>query len=43
MQANNDQQGARILPQAERPFFPGQAIRSLVEPSAWVETIRAAQ
>ncbi|MFZ0467989.1 MAG: endopeptidase La [Thiogranum sp.] len=32
-----------ILPQAERPFFPGQAIPLLVEPSAWEETIRAAQ
>jgi ATP-dependent Lon protease len=32
-----------VLPQAERPFFPGQAIPLLVEPSAWEETIRAAQ
>jgi ATP-dependent Lon protease len=32
-----------ILPQAERPFFPGQAIPLLVEPGAWEDTIRAAQ
>ncbi|MGW8310917.1 MAG: endopeptidase La [Thiogranum sp.] len=32
-----------ILPQAERPFFPGQAIPLLVEPSVWEETVRAAQ
>jgi len=32
-----------ILPQAERPFFPGQAIPLLVEPAAWEDTIRAAQ
>ena len=32
-----------ILPQTERPFFPGQAIPLLVDPEAWEETIRAAQ
>ena len=32
-----------ILPQAQRPFFPGQAIPLLVEPGAWEDTIRAAQ
>jgi ATP-dependent Lon protease len=32
-----------ILPQAERPFFPGQAIPLLVKPDAWEETIKAAQ
>jgi ATP-dependent Lon protease len=32
-----------ILPQSERPFFPGQAIPLLVEPAAWEETIRTAQ
>ena len=32
-----------ILPQAKRPFFPGQAIPLLVEPSAWEETITSAQ
>jgi len=32
-----------ILPQAERPFFPGQAIPLLVDPAKWGETIRLAQ
>jgi len=32
-----------ILPQAERPFFPGQAIPLLVDPDEWAETITAAQ
>lgn len=32
-----------ILPQAERPFFPGQAIPLLVDPDKWAETITAAQ
>ena len=32
-----------ILPQAERPFFPGQAIPLLVDPDQWGPTIRAAQ
>jgi ATP-dependent Lon protease len=32
-----------ILPQAERPFFPGQAIPLLLDPDRWGETIRAAQ
>jgi ATP-dependent Lon protease len=32
-----------ILPQAKRPFFPGQAILLLVEPSAWAETITSVQ
>jgi ATP-dependent Lon protease len=32
-----------ILPQSERPFFPGQAIPLLVDPAAWEPTIRAAQ
>ncbi len=32
-----------ILPQAERPFFPGQAIPLLVDPRAWEETVKAAQ
>ena len=32
-----------VLPQSERPFFPGQAIPLLVDPDAWEETIRAAQ
>jgi ATP-dependent Lon protease len=32
-----------ILPQAERPFFPGQAIPLLLDPERWGETIRAAQ
>jgi ATP-dependent Lon protease len=31
-----------ILPQTERPFFPGQAIPLLVDPDAWGETIEAA-
>ena len=32
-----------ILPQAERPFFPGQAIPLLVEPEQWGATIQMAQ
>ncbi len=32
-----------ILPQSERPFFPGQAIPLLVDPRAWEDTIKAAQ
>jgi len=32
-----------ILPQAQRPFFPGQAIPLLVDPALWEETIRAAE
>ncbi|MGD8617416.1 MAG: endopeptidase La, partial [Gammaproteobacteria bacterium] len=32
-----------ILPQAERPFFPGQGIPLLLDPDRWGETIRAAQ
>ncbi|MGD8843604.1 MAG: endopeptidase La [Gammaproteobacteria bacterium] len=32
-----------ILPQSERPFFPGQAIPMLLDPAAWESTIRAAQ
>jgi len=32
-----------ILPQSERPFFPGQAIPLLVDPGAWEETIKSAQ
>jgi len=32
-----------ILPLAERPFFPGQAIPLLVDPDEWAETITAAQ
>jgi ATP-dependent Lon protease len=32
-----------ILPQSERPFFPGQAIPLLVDPRAWEATIKAAQ
>lgn len=32
-----------ILPQTERPFFPGQAIPLLVDPDLWGETIDAAQ
>ena len=32
-----------ILPQSERPFFPGQAIPLLVDPDRWGETIRVAQ
>ena len=32
-----------ILPQAERPFFPGQAIPLLVDPDEWAATITAAQ
>jgi ATP-dependent Lon protease len=32
-----------ILPQSERPFFPGQAIPLLLHPERWGETIRAAQ
>ena len=32
-----------ILPQTERPFFPGQAIPLLLDPDKWGETIRAAQ
>ncbi|MEE9421585.1 MAG: LON peptidase substrate-binding domain-containing protein, partial [Gammaproteobacteria bacterium] len=31
-----------ILPQTDRPFFPGQAIPLLVDPDAWGETIEAA-
>lgn len=31
-----------ILPQTERPFFPGQAIPLLVNPEIWGETIEAA-
>ncbi len=32
-----------ILPNAERPFFPGQVIPLLVEPEQWGETVKAAQ
>jgi ATP-dependent Lon protease len=32
-----------ILPQAERPFFPGQAIPLLVDPDTWGATIQAAE
>ncbi len=32
-----------ILPQSERPFFPGQAIPLLLDPDKWGETIRAAE
>ncbi len=32
-----------ILPQAERPFFPGQAIPLLVDADEWGDTINAAQ
>ncbi|HFD79996.1 MAG TPA: endopeptidase La [Gammaproteobacteria bacterium] len=32
-----------ILPLAERPFFPGQAIPLLVNPEIWSDTIEAAQ
>ncbi len=32
-----------ILPQTERPFFPGQAIPLLVNEEIWGETIRCAQ
>lgn len=32
-----------ILPQTERPFFPGQAIPLLVNEEIWGETIRTAQ
>jgi len=32
-----------ILPQTERPFFPGQAIPLLVDPDQWGETVKAAQ
>ncbi|HHO69200.1 MAG TPA: endopeptidase La, partial [Gammaproteobacteria bacterium] len=31
-----------ILPQTERPFFPGQAIPLLVDPDVWGPTIQAA-
>ncbi|MEE9342902.1 MAG: endopeptidase La [Gammaproteobacteria bacterium] len=31
-----------ILPQTERPFFPGQAIPLLVDPAKWDATIQAA-
>ncbi|MEE9492358.1 MAG: endopeptidase La [Gammaproteobacteria bacterium] len=31
-----------ILPQTERPFFPGQAIPLLVDPEKWESTIEAA-
>lgn len=31
-----------ILPQTERPFFPGQAIPLLIDPDTWGETIEAA-
>ncbi len=31
-----------ILPQTERPFFPGQAIPLLVDPDVWGPTIKAA-
>ena len=32
-----------ILPQAERPFFPGQVIPLLLDPDTWEPTIRLAQ
>ncbi|HHJ15078.1 MAG TPA: endopeptidase La [Gammaproteobacteria bacterium] len=32
-----------VLPQTERPFFPGQAIPLLVDPEHWGETVKAAQ
>ena len=32
-----------ILPQTERPFFPGQAIPLLMDADQWGETIKAAQ
>ena len=32
-----------ILPQAERPFFPGQIIPLLLDPEAWGPTIQSAQ
>jgi ATP-dependent Lon protease len=32
-----------ILPQTERPFFPGQAIPLLLDPDKWGDTIRAAE
>ncbi len=32
-----------ILPQAERPFFPGQAIPLLVDPDLWGPTLRVAE
>ncbi len=32
-----------VLPQTERPFFPGQVIPLLVDPDTWEATIRQAQ
>ncbi|MCO6412520.1 MAG: endopeptidase La [Thiogranum sp.] len=32
-----------VLPQSERPFFPGQAIPLLVDPDRWGETLKVAQ
>jgi len=32
-----------ILPQSERPFFPGQVIPLLLDPDTWESTIRLAQ
>ncbi len=32
-----------ILPQSERPFFPGQVIPLLLDPGTWESTIRLAQ
>ncbi|VAW78431.1 ATP-dependent protease La Type I [hydrothermal vent metagenome] len=32
-----------ILPQTERPFFPGQVIPLLIDPDTWEATIRLAQ
>jgi ATP-dependent Lon protease len=31
-----------VLPQTERPFFPGQAIPLLLDPDAWGETVKLA-
>ena len=32
-----------VLPQTERPFFPGQVIPLLIDPDTWESTIRLAQ